>query len=253
MASTSRSQVRRIPERGSRDPATVNRILDAGLLASVGFCTDGQPYVIPMLYGRSGQALYLHGSAASRLMLSLDAGISACAAITLVDGLVLARSSFHHSMNYRSVVAFGTARAIKDPRQKIEALRVISEHLISGRWKDVRGPNRTELNATLVLEFTVEEASAKVRHGPPTDEDSDYASPAWAGVLPLGMKAGPAIADHRLTANAAIPDYVRRYDQRLASGCPPISQLEPPDNLGQTDTGDEETSSGRNTDDGECQ
>ncbi|PYY17292.1 MAG: pyridoxamine 5'-phosphate oxidase family protein [Acidobacteria bacterium] len=211
MKVTERTQLRRLPSRGSHELETVCQILDAGFLAHVGFNVDGQPFVIPTLYGRDGEALYLHGSAASRMLRELDSGISACVNVTLVDGLVLARSAFHHSMNYRSVVAFGTARKINDPDQKMEALRVISEHLIRGRWNDVRVPNEKELKATAVLEFTMEEASAKVRTGPPLDDEEDYALPMWAGVLPLVLASGVVIPDSRLAQGTSVPEYIRHY------------------------------------------
>jgi nitroimidazol reductase NimA-like FMN-containing flavoprotein (pyridoxamine 5'-phosphate oxidase superfamily) len=214
---TSRTELRRLPARGSHDRQTINQILDAGFMASVGFCVDGQPFVIPTLYGRSAEKLYLHGSAASRLLRALETGIAACVSVTLVDGLVLSRSAFDHSMNYRSVVAFGNARTIEDAAQKVEALRVISEHLIAGRWKDVRGPNATELSATKVLEFSIDEASSKIRSGPPLDDESDYGLPVWAGVLPLVVKPEPPIADQPLVSGVEIPDYVRNYDARLRS------------------------------------
>ncbi|HXP38870.1 MAG TPA: pyridoxamine 5'-phosphate oxidase family protein [Candidatus Acidoferrales bacterium] len=215
---TKRTELRRIPDRGSRESKTINEILDAGFLAHVGFCLDGQPFVIPTLYGRDRERLYLHGSAVSRMLRELETGIPACVTVTLVDGLVLSRSAFDHSMNYRSVVAFGTARKITDPGQKIKSLRAISEHLIAGRWEDVRGPSEKELKATTVLEFSIEEASSKVRSGPPLDDESDYGLPVWAGVLPLEMKSGPPIPDDRLIAGVSFPDYVRRFDARLNRG-----------------------------------
>lgn len=211
MKVSDRTQLRRLPNRGSHELEDVCQILDAGFLAHVGFNVDGQPFVIPTLYGREGEALFLHGSAASRMLRELDSGIQACVNVTLVDGLVLARSAFHHSMNYRSVVAFGTARKINDPDQKMEALRVISEHLIRGRWNDVRLPNEKELKATAVLEFTMEEASAKVRIGPPMDDEEDYALPVWAGVLPLAFTPSLPIPDSRLPQHTLVPEYVRRY------------------------------------------
>jgi nitroimidazol reductase NimA-like FMN-containing flavoprotein (pyridoxamine 5'-phosphate oxidase superfamily) len=211
-----RTELRRIPDRGSHDWETIGQILDAGFLASVGFCVDGQPFVIPMLYGRDGDKLYLHGSAASRMLRELESGIPACLTVTLVDGLVLSRSAFDHSMNYRSVVAFGTARKVADPEQKIKSLRVISEHLIAGRWEDVREPSEKELKATTVLEFSIEEASSKVRSGPPLDDESDYGLPVWAGVLPLEIKSRPPIPDDKLVEGVTLPDYVRPYDARLA-------------------------------------
>jgi hypothetical protein len=189
----------------------VNAILDAAFLAHVGFAVDGQPFVIPTLFGRAGDKLYLHGSASSRMMRTLETGAPICVTVTLIDGLVLARSAFHHSMNYRSAVLFGTARAIDDPEQKNEALRVISEHLIAGRWDEVRAPNSQELKATTVLELTIEEASAKTRVGPPMDDEQDYALPVWAGVLSLTLKAGAPQPDVRLTEGIAAPDYIQHY------------------------------------------
>ena len=215
---TKRTELRRIPDRGSHDWATINQILDAGFLAHVGFCVDGQPFVIPTLYGRDGKRLFFHGSAVSRMLRELDTGIPACVTVTLVDGLVLARSAFDHSMNYRSVVAFGTARKVVDPEQKTKSLRVISEHLIAGRWADVRGPSEKELKATTVLEFLMEEVSSKVRSGPPLDDESDYGLPVWAGVLPLEIRSRPPIPDDRLVEGVTLPDYVRRYDTRLEGG-----------------------------------
>ena len=212
---TKRTELRRIPDRGAHDWETISQILDAGFLAYVGFCVDGQPFVIPTLYGRDGERLYLHGSAASRMLRELETGIPTCVTVTLVDGLVLSRSAFDHSMNYRSVVAFGRARKIVDPEQKINSLRVISEHLIPGRWQDVRGPSEKELKATTVLEFSIEEASSKVRSGPPLDDESDYGLPVWAGILPLEIKSRPPIPDDRLIESVTLPDYVRRYNARI--------------------------------------
>jgi hypothetical protein len=208
--------VRRLPQRGAYDSKTINAILDAGFLAHVGFCVDGQPFVIPTLYGRTRDEegldrLYLHGSAASRLLRELSAGVPACVTVTHVDGIVLARSAFHHSMNYRSVVAFGTARSVDDIQGKVEALRVISDHLIAGRWEDVRHPTVKELKATSVLEFTIEDASAKIRSGPPLDDEEDYALPVWAGVVPLQVRASEPSRDPRLEHELAIPEYVRRF------------------------------------------
>jgi nitroimidazol reductase NimA-like FMN-containing flavoprotein (pyridoxamine 5'-phosphate oxidase superfamily) len=215
MSLAKRTELRRIPDRGSHDWETINQILDAGFLAHVGFCVNGQPFVIPTLYGRDGERLYLHGSAASRMLRELETGIPTCVTVTLVDGLVLSRSAFDHSMNYRSVVAFGTARKIVDPEQKIESLRLISEHLIAGRWQEVRGPSEQELKATTVLEFSIEEASSKVRSGPPLDDESDYGLRVWAGVLPLEIKSRPPIPDDKLIEGVTLPDYVRRYDARI--------------------------------------
>ncbi len=211
MTLTERTQLRRLPKRGSHEPAVIHEILDAAFLAHVGFQVEGQPFVIPTLFGRDEDTLYLHGSAASRMLRELETGVPACVTVTLVDGLVLARSAFHHSMNYRSVAAFGTARKIEDPERKARALRIISEHVIAGRWGDVRSPTAQELKATSVLEFTIEEASAKIRTGPPLDDEEDYALPVWAGVLPLTLAAETPVADARLADGAQLPEYVARY------------------------------------------
>jgi len=219
MNPTKRSELRRVPARGSHDWETINQILDAGFLAHIGFCVDGQPFVIPTLYGRDGRKLYLHGSATSRMIRELESGVPACLTVTLVDGLVLARSAFDHSMNYRSVVAFGKARTISDQAQKVESLRVISEHLIAGRWNDVRSPSEKELKATAVLEFLIEEASSKTRTGPPIDNESDYGRAVWAGVLPLGIQSGSPIPDERLVAGITVPDYVQSYNARVNGRC----------------------------------
>lgn len=212
---TGRTELGRIPDRGSHDWETIKQILDVGFLAHVGFCVSGQPFVIPTLYGRDGTRLYLHGSAASRMLGDLAMGMPACITVTLVDGLVLSRSAFDHSMNYRSVVAFGKAKKIVDPVEKIESLRIISEHLIARRWAEVRGPSESELKATSVLEFSIDEASAKVRTGPPLDDENDYRLPVWAGVLPLEMRSGPPIPDHKLIGGVVVPDYVLHYNARL--------------------------------------
>jgi nitroimidazol reductase NimA-like FMN-containing flavoprotein (pyridoxamine 5'-phosphate oxidase superfamily) len=211
-----RTTVRRLPQRGAYDSQTIRAILDAGFLAHVGFCVDGQPFVIPTLYGRvrdeaEPERLCLHGSAASRMLRELSTGVPACVTVTHVDGIVLARSAFHHSMNYRSVVAFGTARKIDDIQGKAEALRVISDHLIAGRWEDVRNPTAKELKATSVLEFTIEEASAKARSGPPADDEEDYALPVWAGVVPLQQRAAAPLRDPRLAEGVPMPTYVRQF------------------------------------------
>ena len=215
MQRTSRSELSRIAARGTHDWDTISRILDAGFLAHVGFSVRNQTFVIPTLYGRREERLYLHGSSASRTLRQLEAGIPACITVTLVDGLVLSRSAFDHSMNYRSVMAFGMAKKIVDPIEKIDSLRVISEHLIPGRWAEVRGPSERELKATTVLEFFIEEISSKVRTGPPIDDESDYGLRVWAGVLPLETRSRQPIPDEQLLDGVAPPDYLRRYDERL--------------------------------------
>lgn len=214
METNSRSQLKRLPARGSYDPATIHAILDACFVAHVGFAADAQPFVIPTLFGREGETLYLHGSAASRMLRELETGIPACVTVTHVDALVLARSAFHHSMNYRSVVAFGTARCIDDPADKMRGLRVISEHLLRGRWDDVRGPNANELRATGVLAFSIEEASAKIRQGPPLDDEEDYSLPVWAGQIPLAVEWQTPVSDPRLSAEIGLPGYLDRAAKR---------------------------------------
>jgi uncharacterized protein len=213
MQLTDRTKLRRKPDRGSHEPETIHQILDAAFLAHIGFNVEGQPFVIPTLYGRKGDTLYLHGSAASRMLRELETGISACVTVTLVDGLVLARSAMHHSMNYRSVVAFGRARKIEDPALKSTALQIVSEHLLAGRWAEVRKPTDKELKATAVLEFTIEETSVKIRTGSPIDDEEDYALPVWAGVLPLSLTAGIPLPDTRLAEDTPAPDYVRHYSR----------------------------------------
>jgi uncharacterized protein len=213
---TGRSELRRMPERGSAEWAKINAVLDAGFMGHVGFSVGGQPFVIPMLYGRAERTLFLHGSAASRIMGELAGGIAACVTVTLIDGLVLARSAFHHSMNYRSVVAFGTARAIEEPRRKIEALKAISEHLLPGRWAQARGPNKKELAETAVLELAIEEATAKARSGPPADDEVDYPWPVWAGVAPMNLAVGAPIPDPTLIPAREVPDYIRHIAERFS-------------------------------------
>src|SRR5437016_4932827 len=181
---TTRTRVTREPERAVYERATAYQILDEGFICHVGFVLDNQPFVIPTGYGRAGDNLYIHGSAASRMLRRLDEGVQVCVTVTLLDGLVLARSIFNHSMNYRSVVVLGTAHAVQDPTEKLEALHLLSEHMIPGRWAESRQPNEKELKATLVLKLPIEEFSAKVRQGPPIDDEEDMSFPTWAGVLP---------------------------------------------------------------------
>ncbi len=210
-----RSALGRIPERGAYDDASIHGILDAGFLAHIGFNVDGQPFVIPTLYGREDKHLFLHGSAASRMLRHLEAGISACVTVTIVDALVLARSAFNHSMNYRSVVLFGTARKLQQNEDKTAALRVISEHLIPGRWKEVRAPSEKELKATTVLKFAVEDASAKVRSGPVSDDEEDYSFDTWAGLVPVRLVAGQPLADDRLLPGFRVPEHISCFAKRF--------------------------------------
>ncbi len=211
---TSRTRVIREAERAVYDRTVAYQILDQGLVCHVGFVADGQPFVIPTSYGRKKDDLYIHGSAASRMLRTLDQGVPVCITVTLLDGLVLARSIFNHSMNYRSVVVLGTAVAVTDPQEKLQALRILSEHILSGRWDEVRQPNERELKATLVMRLPIEEFSAKVRQGPPVDDADDYAFPTWAGVIPLEMVAGEPISDPKLDRKRATPEYAKRYARR---------------------------------------
>jgi uncharacterized protein len=208
---TQRTQVKRLSKRGHYDRETVYRILDAGFVCHVGFSLDGQPYVIPTNYGRSGDTLYLHGSAASRMLKTLSAGVPVCVTVTLVDGLVMARSAFHHSVNYRSVVILGTAYLVEDPAEKREALHIFTEHVMKGRWNDVRQPAEHELKATTVLRLPLVEVSAKVRAGGPVDDEPDYELPVWAGVLPLETVAKLPIPDDRCKSDLPVPEYLKNY------------------------------------------
>jgi nitroimidazol reductase NimA-like FMN-containing flavoprotein (pyridoxamine 5'-phosphate oxidase superfamily) len=208
---TDRTTLRRLPARGSYDRALIHSILDEAPVCHVGFVVDGRPFVIPTLHVRVGDRLYMHGSPGSRMLRAMAAGVEVCVTVTLVDGLVLARSAFHHSMNYRSVVVFGVARAVDDADEKTRVLRALSEHLVPGRWRDVRGPAPGELKATSVLSLPIDEASAKIRTGPPLDEEEDYALPAWAGVVPLSLKAGEPVPCPRLAPGIEIPSYARTY------------------------------------------
>jgi nitroimidazol reductase NimA-like FMN-containing flavoprotein (pyridoxamine 5'-phosphate oxidase superfamily) len=208
---TQRTRVVRESERGVYDREAAYRILDEGFICHVGFLVDGQPFVIPTSYGRKDANLYIHGSAASRMLRQMKEGVAVCVTVTLLDGLVLARSVFNHSMNYRSVVILGKATLVDDPEEKLGALRVLSEHILPGRWDDARQPNERELKATSVLRVPIEEFSAKVRTGPPIDDAEDLAFPTWAGVLPLEMKAGEAIRDPKLEPLREVPEYLRNY------------------------------------------
>lgn len=211
---TPRTRVVREPQRAVYDRDAVNQILDEAFLCHVGFVADGQPYVIPTSYGRDGDTLYIHGSAASRMLRNLDKGVPVCITVTLLDGLVLARSVFNHSMNYRSVVVLGNAVLVDDPKEKLEALRLLSEHILPGRWEDARRPNEKELKATSVLRLPINEFSAKVRQGPPIDDEPDYEFPTWAGVIPLETVAGTPINDPRLDPSREVPEYAKNYSRK---------------------------------------
>jgi nitroimidazol reductase NimA-like FMN-containing flavoprotein (pyridoxamine 5'-phosphate oxidase superfamily) len=210
---TARTRVVREPERGVYDRETAYRILDEGFICHVGFTVDGQPFVIPTAYGRKEANLYIHGSAASRMLRQMNQGVPVCVTVTLLDGLVVARSVFNHSMNYRSVVILGGAILVEDQEEKLAALRAISEHIIPGRWDDARQPNERELKATSVLRVPIEEFSAKIRVGPPIDDEEDYSFPTWAGVIPLKMKAGDAISDSKQDSRREAPSYIKKYSR----------------------------------------
>jgi uncharacterized protein len=216
---TPRTRVVREPQRAVYDRDVVNQILDEAFVCHVGFVansnSDFQPYVIPTSYGRNGDTLYIHGSAASRMLRNLDQGVPVCITVTLLDGLVLARSVFNHSMNYRSFVILGTATLVDDPAEKLAALRTLSEHIIPGRWDDARQPNEKELKATSVLRLPINESSAKIRVGPAVDDEEDYAFPTWAGVIPLEMTVGTAIRDDR--CKQELPAYLKNYTRKKKS------------------------------------
>jgi nitroimidazol reductase NimA-like FMN-containing flavoprotein (pyridoxamine 5'-phosphate oxidase superfamily) len=207
---TPRTKLRRLPARGNHDRQTLDAILDEGLVCHLGFVHDGKPAVIPTLHARVGDQVYLHGSAASRALRTLSQGVDVCLTVTLVDGLVLARSAFHHSINYRSAVIYGTAHAVTDIDEKNEALEAFTEKVLPGRWEHVRWPNRKELKATSVLVLPIEEGSAKIRTGPPIDDDEDYALDVWAGIVPLETRALTPQADELLTAGIDVPEHVAR-------------------------------------------
>jgi nitroimidazol reductase NimA-like FMN-containing flavoprotein (pyridoxamine 5'-phosphate oxidase superfamily) len=208
---TELTRIRRLPKRGVYDRETIYSILDEGFVCHVGFAIDGKPFVIPTGYARIGDNLVIHGSSASRMMRNIADGIDVCVTVTLLDGLVLARSAFHHSMNYRSVVVFGKALVIEDADEKMKALEAFTEHVIPGRWNEVRWPNELELKATTVLSLPIEEASAKVRTGGPIDDEEDYEMNVWAGVLPLKLLSNRPISDSLLKDGLELPAYLSDY------------------------------------------
>jgi nitroimidazol reductase NimA-like FMN-containing flavoprotein (pyridoxamine 5'-phosphate oxidase superfamily) len=207
---SAKTKLRRLPKRGAHDRETIDAILDEGLVAHMGFVHDGQPVVIPTLHARLGDEVIVHGSSASRALRSLADGAPMCLTVTLIDGLVLARSAFHHSVNYRSVVLFGAARLLESAEEKTAALEAFTERLVPGRWEHIRWPSAKELKATKVLALPIDEASAKVRAGAPVDDDEDYAMDTWAGVVPLRARAGVPEDDPLLRAGIAVPEHVTR-------------------------------------------
>jgi len=211
---TNQNRIKRLPERGHYDRETIYRILDEALICHVGFAEEGQPYVIPINFARVEDSIVLHGAKASRLLKHVEAGHPVCVEATIVDGLVLARSVFHHSVNYRSVVLFGKGCAVEDEQEKLSALRAITEHLVPGRWQEARLPNRKEMNATRVVSIKIDEASAKVRMGPPVDDQEDYDLPVWAGVLPLQEIPLSPIRDEVLPEEISLPEYIAGYSRK---------------------------------------
>ena len=211
---TARIKVKRLPARGAYDRETIYSILDAGFICHVGFVVEGQPYVIPTGYARIGDQIYIHGSSASRMLRNLAQGVDVCVTVTHVDGLVLARSAFHHSINYRSVVVLGRAELVTDADEKYAALEAFTEHIIPGRWPEIRWPNELEMKATSVLRLPIEEASAKIRTGDPKDDEEDYEMNVWAGVVPLETFAGEPVPDTKLAEGIEIPEHVREYKKK---------------------------------------
>ncbi len=199
---TTRSQVKRLPKRAVYDREEINAILDEGFVCHVGFVADGQPYVIPTGYARHGNEIFIHGSVASRMLRTLEEGVDVCVTVTLVDGFVLARSAFHHSINYRSVVILGKARVVNDRSEKLRALQCFTDHIVAGRWDEVRQPTEQELKATEVLALPISEVSAKVRKGPPIDDEEDLPLPVWAGVVPVRLARGTPVPAEDLAAGA---------------------------------------------------
>ena len=210
---TERTRVKRLPDRGHYDRETIYAILDEAFICHVGYVVDGQPYVIPTGFARIGDDLYIHGSSASRMLRNLSQGVEVCVTVTLIDGLVLARSAFHHSINYRSVVVLGKAELVEDAEEKNNALEAFTEHVVPGRWAEVRWPSELELKATSVLKLPIDEASAKIRTGDPKDDEEDYAMDVWAGVLPLSIEPGDPAPDTLLKDGIPVPAYVRDYER----------------------------------------
>src|SRR5881394_3135946 len=211
VAPTERTRVIREPQRAVYDRAAINAILDEALICHVGFTADSQTYVIPTMFARVNDSIYFHGSAASRMLRNLSNGLSVCITVTLADGLVLARSVFNHSMNYRSVVALGNATILEEPSEKLEALHAFTERILPGRWKDARQPNEKELKATSILRLPLTEVSAKIRTGPVEDDAEDYALKVWAGIVPLRLVADAPIRDERCDPSLPIPAYATNF------------------------------------------
>lgn len=210
---TEKNKLRRYPNRGAYDKETIYRIVDEALICHVGFVVDGQPYVIPTIHARLGDEIILHGAAASRMLKHIAEGNPLCVTVTLVDGVVLARSVFHSSMNYRSAVLFGNGRLLETDEDKLRALEALTEHVARGRWNDARKPSRKELDLTTVIAMTIASASAKIRTGPPSDDEDDYALPIWAGVVPLEVQAMEPVPDPKSRSSIPPPSYAHAYSQ----------------------------------------
>jgi uncharacterized protein len=210
---TARAKVKRHPERGDYDRATIDPILDEALICHVGFVVDGHPFVIPTIHARDGDTLYIHGSPGSRMLRTVKEGVDVCVTVTLLDGLVLARSVYNHSMNYRSVVVLGKAHEVTEREEKLRAMRRVVDQVVPGRWDDARQPNEAEIKGTTILAISLEEASAKIRTGPPTDDETDLALPVWAGVIPLELRASAPVAED--SVDGVPPPYATHYRRRL--------------------------------------
>ncbi len=211
---TDQNRIKRKPKRGLYDHETIYQILDEALICHVGFVEKKQPYVIPINFARVEDTIVLHGAKASRLLKHIGAGHAVCVEVTLVDGLVLARSVFNHSINYRSVVLFGRGRTIEEDQEKLEALEAITEHIIPGRWREARLPNRKEMKATSVVSIKIDQASAKIRSGPPGDDEADYILPIWAGVLPIQEVSLSPVRDELMAQDIVLPEYITKYSRR---------------------------------------
>jgi uncharacterized protein len=211
MKNLSKIEVSRLPKRANYDTSVIHSILDAGLFCHISYCVDNQPFIIPTGYCRIENQLYIHGSVGSHFLRALVAGVQVCVAVSLLDGIVLARSAFHHSVNYRSVVFFGQTRLVEDEAEKWLALEKFTEHIIPGRWDEIRQPNESEMRKTMIIAISIDEASAKIRDGNVNDEESDYDMEVWAGVLPLTLKPQDPIADPLLKEGINVPDYIQDY------------------------------------------
>ena len=225
---TPRTKVRRLPARGSYDRDVIYAILDEALVCHVGFVDEGQPVVIPTIHVRIGDRVHLHGSNASRMLARLREGVPACVTVTLLDGLVLARSAFHHSMNYRSVVILGRAEETKVREQKLKVFERLVEHVVPGRWADARRPSDEEINATTLVSLPITEVSAKIRSGPASDDEQDYSLPIWAGVIPLELRAAKPLADEKLVSSIPTPDYVTGYQRHKTTKEPGLAETRVP-------------------------